>query len=73
MFYWGILKVLQEKTENGSPGDFLNPFVVCSLCKRKFVVCLFVDEETKGSYPFANGLNGLAFLEIAFYNTHSCK
>jgi hypothetical protein len=30
------------------------------LCKRKFVVCLlvFADEETKGSYPFADGLNG---------------
>ncbi len=34
---------------------FLNPF---SSCKRKFVVCPFVGEETNGSYPFANGLNG---------------
>ncbi len=25
---------------------FLNSFIVCSSCKRKFVVCLFVDEET---------------------------
>jgi hypothetical protein len=27
--------------------------------QRKFVICPFLDEETKGSYPFANGLNGL--------------
>jgi hypothetical protein len=26
---------------------FLNPFTVNSLCKCKFVVCPFVDEETK--------------------------
>ncbi len=24
------------------------------MCKQKFVVCPFVDEETNGSYPFAN-------------------
>jgi hypothetical protein len=41
---------------------FLNPFTVCSLCKRKFVVCPFGDEETNRNYPFANGLNGLAYL-----------
>ncbi len=41
---------------------FLNPFSICSSCKRKFVVCPFVDEETNGSYPVANGLNGLAHL-----------
>jgi hypothetical protein len=28
------------------------------LYKPKLVVCPFVDEETNGSYPFANGLNG---------------
>jgi hypothetical protein len=45
----------------------LNPFTACSSCKSKFVACLFVDEQTKGSYPFANrsypfanGLNKLA-------------
>jgi hypothetical protein len=38
---------------------FLNPFSVCSLCKRNFVVCPLVYEETNGSYPFANRLNGL--------------
>jgi prepilin-type processing-associated H-X9-DG protein len=31
----------------------------CSLCKWKFVVCLFVNKETNQSYPFANGLNRL--------------
>ncbi len=38
---------------------FLNPSTVRSSCKRKFVVCQFVDEETKRSYLFANELNGL--------------
>jgi hypothetical protein len=48
---------------NGSPGKFpLIPFNVCSPCKRKFVVSLFVDGETYGNYPFANGPNGLAHL-----------
>jgi hypothetical protein len=61
---------------------FLNLFTVCSTCKRKFVVCLFVDEDTYGSYPFANGLNGLNTLnrlnELAcvwlyFYRTYFYK
>jgi hypothetical protein len=30
--------------------------------RLKFVVCPFVYKETKRSYPFANGLNGLAHL-----------
>jgi hypothetical protein len=41
---------------------FLNPFTSCSLCKRKFVVCPFVDEEATGNYSFENGLNGLSHL-----------
>ncbi len=41
---------------------FLNPFTVSSLCIWTFVVCPFVDEETDGSYPFANGLNRLDHL-----------
>jgi hypothetical protein len=41
---------------NGSPGKFfLNPFTMCSLCKRKFVICPFVDEVTSGSCLFTNG------------------
>ncbi len=32
---------------------FLNPFTVRSLCKRKFVVCPFVDKAANGSYLFA--------------------
>jgi hypothetical protein len=38
---------------------FLNPFTVCSLCIRKFVVCPFIDEETSRIYSFAIGLNVL--------------
>ncbi len=30
---------------------FLSPFIVCSSCKRKFVVWPFVDEETNRIYP----------------------
>jgi hypothetical protein len=47
----------KQKTE--IQGIFLSLFTVCSSCKRKFVLCPFVDEETNGSYPFANGLNRL--------------
>jgi hypothetical protein len=43
---------------------FLNPFTIFSLCKQKFVICPFVDEETKGSYPFANRLAHLYLLKI---------
>ncbi len=50
------------KRENGSPDDFSKSVTICSLCKRKFVVCPFVFKETNGSYPFANRLNGLAHL-----------
>jgi hypothetical protein len=39
---------------------FLNPFTIRSLCKRKFVVCPFVDKAANGIYLFAkNGLNRL--------------
>jgi hypothetical protein len=41
---------------------FLNSFTIYSACKWKFIVCPFVDKVTNGSYPFANGLNGLAHL-----------
>ncbi len=49
--------------ENGSPGNFPYSVNVRSPAKQKFVIYPFVDEETNGSYPFANGLkklNGLA-------------
>ncbi len=61
--------MLLFQTENGIPGKFLlNPFTVYSLCKRKFVVCPFVDEDT-------NGLNRLAHLWYysAMYKTHVMK
>ncbi len=57
--------MLPFQTENRkrSPGKcFFNPFTVCSWCKQKCVVSPFVDEETNGSYPFANRLNGLSGL-----------
>jgi hypothetical protein len=57
--------------------SFCFPFTVCSICKRKLIICLFVDKETNGSFLFANrlnginGLNGLAHLwqhQIHVYN-----
>ncbi len=46
---------------------FLNQFTVCSSCKRKFVICPFVDEETNGIYLLANGLNGLLYIIFVLY------
>ncbi len=57
--------MLSFQTENGSQAIFLNPFIVCSSCKRKIFICPFVYKETNGSYPFANRLNGLAHLFYA--------
>ncbi len=48
------------KTENRSPGDFLKIRLRFAYRKNEnFVVCPFVDEETKGSYLLGNGLNRL--------------
>ncbi len=52
-----------RKTE--AQAIFLNPFTVCSSCKRKFAVCLFVDEETNGSLQRdlpINGINNVSFI-----------
>jgi hypothetical protein len=57
-----ILKKGDNKRKTEAHAIFLNTFTVCSSCKWKFVICSFVDEETNGSYPFANGLIGLAHL-----------
>jgi hypothetical protein len=50
---------INKKTENQAQAIFLNPFTVCQSCKRKLIVCPFVNEETNESCPFENGLNGL--------------
>ncbi len=55
----------KEKQKTEAQAIFLNPFSVCFLCKRKFVICLFADEETNKSFPFAKGLNGMK--ELPFY------
>jgi hypothetical protein len=55
--------VSKGKQKTKAQAIFLNPFTVCSVCKRKLVACLFVYEEAIGSYPFANGLNGLNELD----------
>jgi hypothetical protein len=58
LFIFIFIVICWFQMENGSPGACLNPFTVCSSCKRKFVVFPLVDEETNGGYPFANELNG---------------
>jgi hypothetical protein len=55
--YIYCLSNAKRKTE--AQAIFLYLFTVCSFCKRKFVVCPFFGEETNGSYPFANGPNGI--------------
>jgi hypothetical protein len=58
--YWGTLMLYKKSNRKREPqAIFFNQFTFCSLCKRKLVVCSFVDQETNGSYPFANGLNRL--------------
>jgi hypothetical protein len=57
--YINIYLCFHYKRKSEAQAIFLNLFTVCSSCKRKFVVCPFVYEETNGSYPFASGLNGL--------------
>jgi hypothetical protein len=57
---------LKRKTE--AQAIFLNPFPACSLCKLKFAIGPFADEETNGSYQgvckLTNGTNGLTDLPI---------
>ncbi len=60
------MEIWRHQTENGKQKPRRFSFIIyrCLSCKRKFVICPFV-EETNGSYPFANrinGLNGLAHL-----------
>ncbi len=51
--------VSNQKWKTDAQAIFLNPFMVCSLCKWKFVVCPFVDNESNGNYPFAHRLKEL--------------
>jgi hypothetical protein len=60
LYVYAAVSKGKRKTE--AQTIFFNPFTVCSSCKLKFVACPFVYEETNGSYPFANGLHGLAHL-----------
>jgi hypothetical protein len=45
---------IKQKTE--AQAIFLNPFTVCSSCKRKLPICPLVAEVKNGSNPFAKGL-----------------
>jgi hypothetical protein len=51
-------KCCRFKRKTKAQAIFLYPFTVCSSGKQKFVVCPIVDEETKESYLFGNGVNG---------------
>jgi hypothetical protein len=50
---------IKQKCKMEARAIFINPFIVCSSCKRKFAVCLFAGEEINGCFLLANGLNGL--------------
>jgi hypothetical protein len=52
-YIYDTISIVKWKME--AQAIFPNLFAVCSLCKRKFVVCPFVFENT-------SGLNGLAYL-----------
>jgi hypothetical protein len=53
-----------RKRKRKASAVFLYLLLFCPLCEWKFVDCPFVDKETNGSYPFANGLNRLVHLCI---------
>jgi hypothetical protein len=40
---------METSNKKRKQGNFFNPFIICSSCKRKFVDGPFVDEETNGS------------------------
>ncbi len=61
LYIYGIYMLLFQ-IENRSPGDILNLFIACSLCKWKFVHCQFVYEDTNEGCLFANGPNGINWL-----------
>jgi hypothetical protein len=39
---------METSNKKRKQGNFFNPFIICSSCKRKFVDGPFVDEETNG-------------------------
>jgi hypothetical protein len=54
-----IMETWRHQTENGIPGNFPKSVDRFLVVRREGCRLSFVDEETNGSYPFANGLNGL--------------
>ncbi len=69
-FIYVYAAVSNGKRKTEAQAIFLKQFTVCSSCKRKFVVCPSVYEETNGSYPFANKLNRLTELPISAYQAY---
>jgi hypothetical protein len=66
--------VSNRKRKMEAQAIFLNQFSVSSSNKWKFVVCPKVNEEMKGSYSFANRLNGFAHLsQVDGLNMYSRK
>jgi hypothetical protein len=56
----GILTLFERTNwKMEAQGILLYLCFVCLSCKWMFFVCLFVNKETNGSYPFGNGLNRL--------------
>ncbi len=69
VYIYIYIYVKKRKTE--AQRIFLNLFTIDSSCKQKFVFFPFVGEETSGSYPFANVLNGLKGLAHLHMNMYS--
>jgi hypothetical protein len=61
----------REVLKTEAQAIFHHWFTVCSSCQLKFVSCSLFDEKTNGSYPFTNGLNGLAHL-CPWVNGYTC-
>ncbi len=49
LYFYLYAAVSNGKWKTEAQATFLNPLTICSSCKRKFVVCPFVDEETNFS------------------------
>jgi hypothetical protein len=61
---------IKQKTE--ARAILLKPFTVYSLCKQKFVVCLFVDKETNRSYPFCKQTKGTKRTKLTKRTKQTC-
>ncbi len=60
--YFYVRYMLAYQTENGKRKPTRFSLIRLPSAHRANIVCPFVDEGKNGSYPLANGLNGLDHL-----------